>query len=98
MLRAITRNIMSQSPAPASRCLNWRNQGLSAAEKQAILDVHNAERRRVAAGKESRGNPGPQRAAVKMPDLVRYNVRGNRVQYANLCLFDILTYISSDLG
>uniref|UniRef100_A0A348G5X6 Venom allergen 3 n=1 Tax=Odontomachus monticola TaxID=613454 RepID=A0A348G5X6_ODOMO len=77
------------SPAPASRCLNWRNQGLSAAEKQAILNVHNAERRRVAAGKESRGNPGPQRAAVKMPDLTWDDELETIAQrWANQCIYD----------
>jgi hypothetical protein len=38
------------------------------------LKKHNQLRQKVASGKEKRGKPGPQPAAVKMPDLVRLKI------------------------
>ena len=35
-----------------------------------IVGIHNDLRQRVAWGQETRGSPGPQPAAVYMPDLV----------------------------
>jgi len=43
---------------------------LTSDEKKKVLDAHNRLRQRVASGKETQGNPGPQPAAKKMPNLV----------------------------
>ncbi|XP_011702700.1 PREDICTED: venom allergen 3-like [Wasmannia auropunctata] len=59
------------SPNPAAAC----GQGsfdLSKAEKDEIVRTHNQLRQKVASGKETRGAPGPQPAAVSMPSLVRH--------------------------
>ncbi|XP_011871305.1 PREDICTED: venom allergen 3-like [Vollenhovia emeryi] len=60
---------MFPSPIPSPKCAQWTISGLSAAEKAAVVNKHNELRRRVASGQETRGNPGPQPAAVRMPDL-----------------------------
>jgi hypothetical protein len=42
----------------------------SSSDKQTIVDAHNALRRRVAKGLESKGNPGPQPSAANMRKIV----------------------------
>jgi len=64
--------MMSQSK-PAAACGSLYSVGLSEAEKNTIVNKHNALRRRVALGQEIRGQPGPQPPAVSMPNLVRHN-------------------------
>ena len=44
--------------------------GLSADEKQRVLNLHNKLRQKVANGHEQRGNPGPQPAATNMANMV----------------------------
>uniref|UniRef100_A0A0C9RMB3 VA5 protein n=1 Tax=Fopius arisanus TaxID=64838 RepID=A0A0C9RMB3_9HYME len=54
---------------PSDDCGELSQIGVTDEEKQTILDRHNHWRRYVAAGKEKRGNPGPQPAATDMEDL-----------------------------
>lgn len=65
---------MSQSSKPASTCGQSPRIGLTNDERQALVNRHNIYRRKVAAGQETRGNPGPQPAARSIPDLVRRNI------------------------
>lgn len=44
--------------------------GFTDAEKNRIVNIHNQMRQKVASGQETRGNPGPQPPAVRMPNLV----------------------------
>ncbi|XP_011705280.1 PREDICTED: venom allergen 3-like, partial [Wasmannia auropunctata] len=62
------------SPNPAAACGSAPIVGFSKAEKDEIVSTHNRLRRKVASGQETRGAPGPQPAAVSMPDLIRYNI------------------------
>lgn len=39
-------------------------------EKHLIVELHNQLRHKVASGKELRGSPGPQPAAISIPNLV----------------------------
>jgi hypothetical protein len=39
-------------------------------DKKLILELHNQLRQKVASERESRGSPGPQPAAISMPNLV----------------------------
>ncbi|XP_011705977.1 PREDICTED: venom allergen 3-like, partial [Wasmannia auropunctata] len=57
------------SSRPAAACGDSYSIGLSDAEKRTIVNKHNELRRKVASGQETRGKPGPQPAAVSMPDL-----------------------------
>ena len=43
--------------------------GVTAAEARLILAVHNRLRQRLAGGRERRGRPGPQAAAVTLTTL-----------------------------
>jgi len=43
---------------------------ISEDDKKAILEIHNNLRSRVAAGKEKKGNPGPQPSATNIQELV----------------------------
>ncbi|XP_020284652.1 venom allergen 3-like [Pseudomyrmex gracilis] len=52
-----------------SACVNHSDRGLTNKEKNAIVNKHNEFRQRVASGKETRGNPGPQPPAASMPNL-----------------------------
>jgi hypothetical protein len=45
---------------------------VTAADKTLIVELHNKMRRQVAKGLEKRGNPGPQRAAANMREMVSY--------------------------
>ncbi|XP_032691506.1 venom allergen 3 homolog [Odontomachus brunneus] len=77
------------SPQPSQECGNWKRMGLSDAERQEILNMHNKLRRKVAAGKETRGNPGPQRAALNMPDLAWDDELEMIAQrWANQCIYE----------
>jgi len=67
-----------QSPDPAPACKEPHSLGLTDAEKNIVLKKHNELRKKVASGKEKRGQPGPQPAAVKMPDLVRLKISRNK--------------------
>ncbi|XP_011688892.1 PREDICTED: venom allergen 3-like isoform X2 [Wasmannia auropunctata] len=58
---------------PAAACGDSYRIGLSDDEKNTILYKHNELRGKVASGHEDRGKPGPQPAAVSMPDLVSHN-------------------------
>ncbi|XP_063988420.1 uncharacterized protein LOC135168316 [Diachasmimorpha longicaudata] len=54
---------------PSEDCGEVEQLGVTEEEKKTIIDRHNHWRRYVAAGKETRGNPGPQPAATNMGDL-----------------------------
>jgi hypothetical protein len=56
----------------------------SDADKQAIIDAHNTVRRKVAKGKESRGNPGPQPPAANMRKMV--SGTADRTMYPSHCV------------
>ncbi|XP_033213844.1 venom allergen 3-like [Belonocnema kinseyi] len=74
-----------QNPAPQCQayCV-----GLTDQEKQLILSKHNELRRKVAAGMETDGSPGPQPAAKCMPDLVWDDELATIAQRsANTCKF-----------
>ena len=43
--------------------------GVTAADQQTILDLHNQLRRKVAKGQERQGNPGPQPPAANMREM-----------------------------
>ncbi|XP_014469499.1 PREDICTED: venom allergen 3-like [Dinoponera quadriceps] len=76
------------SSTPASTCSKWEKAGLTDAEKKTIVTLHNQLRRKVAAGKETRGNPGPQPAAATMPDLTWDNELAMVAQrWANQCKY-----------
>ncbi|XP_028982360.1 ancylostoma secreted protein [Diachasma alloeum] len=57
------------SEEPSEECGQLEQIGVTEEEKKTIVDRHNHWRRYVAAGKETRGNPGPQPAATNMGDL-----------------------------
>nr|P35787.1 RecName: Full=Venom allergen 5; AltName: Full=Allergen Ves vi V; AltName: Full=Antigen 5; Short=Ag5; AltName: Full=Cysteine-rich venom protein; Short=CRVP; AltName: Allergen=Ves vi 5 [Vespula vidua] len=60
--------------------------GLTEAEKQEILKVHNDFRQKVAKGLETRGNPGPQPPAKNMNNLVWNDELANIAQvWASQC-------------
>ncbi|XP_033214828.1 venom allergen 3-like isoform X2 [Belonocnema kinseyi] len=63
--------------------------GLTGQEKQAILSHHNELRRRVAAGMETQGSPGPQPPTKFMPDLAWDNELAIIAQtLADTCKFE----------
>lgn len=64
-------NLISQPIKTSKACLNHQGSGLTEAEKRNILNYHNKFRQKVADGRETRGDPGPQPSAVDMSDLVR---------------------------
>ncbi|XP_011871196.1 PREDICTED: venom allergen 3-like [Vollenhovia emeryi] len=77
------------SSEPAASCTEWSNQGFSDAEKKLIVEKHNQLRQRVASGQETKGNPGPQPAAVSIPDLSWDNELETIAQrWANQCDFN----------
>ncbi|CAG0899177.1 unnamed protein product [Darwinula stevensoni] len=58
------------SSSPSANCGSVAGSGVSALEKQAIVDAHNSYRTRVASGLEVLGNPGPQPNASNMRRMV----------------------------
>ncbi|XP_011871194.1 PREDICTED: venom allergen 3-like [Vollenhovia emeryi] len=76
------------SASPAEACNQSNNIGLSNADKNAIVAKHNELRQKVASGQETRGRPGPQPAAVNMPNLVWDDELAMIAQkWANQCNF-----------
>ncbi|XP_066581727.1 venom allergen 5-like [Prorops nasuta] len=62
--------------------------GLTPQEISVLLDKHNEFRAFVASGKEKRGSPGPQPAAVHMPSLIWDDEIASIAQtWANQCQF-----------
>ncbi|XP_043285622.1 venom allergen 5.02-like [Venturia canescens] len=53
----------------ASRCGKVSSSGMTAAEIQEVVDLHNEFRAKVASGHEKRGRPGPQPAASNLGPL-----------------------------
>ncbi|XP_033218310.1 venom allergen 3-like [Belonocnema kinseyi] len=63
--------------------------GLTAEEKQQILEKHNELRKKVADGLETEGSPGPQPAAKSMPNLTWDDELSTIAQRsANTCKFE----------
>ena len=60
---------MLQGPGPAcgSQLLG---RGVTAEEREVILQTHNMLRARIASGRERRGRPGPQPPAANMKQMV----------------------------
>ena len=54
----------------SARCGTPVSSGFSPEERQAMVDVHNSLRSRVAMGMEDRGSPGPQPPAANMRRMV----------------------------
>ncbi|XP_067209491.1 venom allergen 3-like isoform X2 [Linepithema humile] len=78
---------MYRSSTPGPKCVQWSNQGLTDAERSAIVLKHNQLRQNVALGKERRGRNGPQPAAVHMPNLSWDNELETIAQrWANQCI------------
>ncbi|CAL7938009.1 unnamed protein product [Xylocopa violacea] len=76
----------SSSPAPA--CGKVISVGFTNAEKNEMVQKHNSLRAYVAAGKETRGNPGPQPPAKNMKTMVWDDDLANVAQrWANQCQF-----------
>lgn len=74
------------SPTPAKACTQAKSVGLTPEEKRDIVNRHNELRRKVASGQETKGNPGPQPAAVSMPDLTWDNeLEAVAQRWANQC-------------
>ncbi|KAL7297324.1 hypothetical protein TKK_0009719 [Trichogramma kaykai] len=70
----------------SSRCNKILIDGLTDAEKEEILKYHNEIRQKVAAGEETRGDPGPQPAAREIPPLTWDDELANIAQkWANQC-------------
>ncbi|XP_011702702.1 PREDICTED: venom allergen 3-like [Wasmannia auropunctata] len=77
------------SPNPAAACGQGSTFGLSKVQKDEIVSTHNRLRQKVASGQETRGAPGPQPAAVSMPDLTWDDEIATIAQrWANQCNFD----------
>ncbi|XP_026667865.1 venom allergen 5-like [Ceratina calcarata] len=53
-----------------TRCLNLQHEDLGLDDIATILETHNFYRNRVANGEEQQGNPGPQRPAKFMMELI----------------------------
>nr|P35786.1 RecName: Full=Venom allergen 5; AltName: Full=Allergen Ves s V; AltName: Full=Antigen 5; Short=Ag5; AltName: Full=Cysteine-rich venom protein; Short=CRVP; AltName: Allergen=Ves s 5 [Vespula squamosa] len=65
-----------------------KSYGVTQAEKQEILKIHNDFRNKVARGLETRGNPGPQPPAKNMNNLVWNNELANIAQiWASQCKY-----------
>ena len=64
----------SQHDADGTRCVNLQHADLGEKDIEAILHWHNIYRNTVANGHEERGNPGPQRPAKFMMELVRFSL------------------------
>ena len=58
--------------------------GLSQAEKDEILRVHNELRSKLASGLENRGRPGPQPSAADMEMMVRTKNKYNSSEFNDL--------------
>jgi hypothetical protein len=56
--------------SPGSKCKDFKKQPLTQKEKDLIVNKHNELRRKVANGKEEKGNPGPQQPASNMAEFV----------------------------
>lgn len=76
------------SPEPGPNCIEPHDQGLTDAEKDAIVRKHNECRQTVASGNEKRGFNGPQPPAVHMPNLTWDDELATVAQrLANRCTF-----------
>ncbi|XP_048262519.1 venom allergen 3-like, partial [Bombus terrestris] len=64
----------SQHDTDGTRCVNLQHTDLNEKDIETILDWHNVYRNTVANGDEERGNPGPQRPAKFMMELVRFSL------------------------
>lgn len=53
-----------------ANCNSASAPGITAAQREEILSLHNQHRHKVAQGLETRGNPGPQPAASNMKEIV----------------------------
>ncbi|XP_076759286.1 venom allergen 5-like [Xylocopa sonorina] len=74
--------------SPAAACGTVLSTGFTNAEKNEIVRIHNSLRGYVAAGKETRGNPGPQPRAYNMKTMVWDDALANVAQrWANQCHF-----------
>ncbi len=71
---------------------------MSAADQKAIVDKHNALRRIIANGKESRGSPGPQPPASNMRQMKWDNDLAKAAQtLTDRCVFDHDTKIPAGI-
>ncbi|XP_076241858.1 venom allergen 3-like [Calliopsis andreniformis] len=76
------------NPNPAAVCGQVFSVGLTNEEKNTIVNLHNQLRQRVASGKETRGNPGPQPPAANMQTLTWDDELAKVAQrWANQCTF-----------